>query len=195
MLKEINFDNIRIINPCIDYIDSYRIAIEEHRRNKVIDFAYPKVRTKRQITAFFKKLDRFSRGTDIPGGYVPTTSFWLVDGYNYLGSGDIRHYLTDNLRKLGGNIGYSIRPAAWRCGLGTIQLSMLLNEAKKLRIQKPIVTCFNENIASAKIIEKNGGVLIKKICNRFDGEDRLTRIYEIDLTHIFNYDMMSKSLE
>ncbi|MDR2183821.1 MAG: GNAT family N-acetyltransferase [Clostridiales bacterium] len=179
---KLNYEDIRLIVPQMSYMDSYRAAYEEYGRRGVEDFAYPKVASRRNAAAYLKRLENFRRGIDIPKGYVPSSGFWLVDGRHYLGSGDVRHYLTDNLRKLGGNIGYSINPLFWRRGLGTLQLQLLLKEAKKLHITKPVITCFDENTPSAKIIEKNGGVLIKKINNRFRGQDRLTRIYEIDLT-------------
>jgi len=182
---EIDFDNIHLAVPSMAYMDSYRAACIVYGTHGVEDFAYPDVATKRRATAYLKKIEKFRRGINLPVGYVPSSGFWLVDGQHYLGSGDIRHYLTDNLRQFGGNIGYSINPTFWRRGLGTLILSMLLDEARHLRIAKPIVTCFDTNTASAKIIEKNGGVLLHKINNTLRGTDRLTRVYEIDLTRGF----------
>ena len=181
----INYDNIRLIQPHMSYMDSYRGAVKEYYVRDVEDFAYPKVSTKRAAAAYLRRVENFRRGIDIPRGYVPSSGFWLVDGRHYLGSGDVRHYLNDNLRRLGGNIGYSINPLFWRLGLGTLQLALLLEEAVKLHITNPVVTCFDENIPSAKIIEKNGGVLMDVITNHFRGQSRLTRIYEIDLTWRF----------
>ena len=178
----IDFQNLHLIHPNLAYINSYRAAIAEYRRHGVEDFAYPTVATRRDAVKYLRRLERYRRGIHMPGGYVPSSAFWLVDGRNYLGSGDIRHFLDDNLRRLGGHIGYSIRPGAWRQGLGTVQLALLLKEAGQLGIPKAIVTCYDTNIASAKVIEKNGGVLIKKISNTFGEIERLTRIYEIDLT-------------
>ena len=182
---KINYDDIRLIQPNMHYMDSYRAAVKEYYARQVEDFAYPKVSTKRRAAAYLRRLENFRRGIDVPKGYVPCSSFWLVDGQHYLGSGDVRHYLNDRLRRLGGNIGYSVNPLFWRRGLGTLQLALLLKEAKKLHITKPIVTCFDANTPSAKIIEKNGGVLVDVMTNPFRGEHRLTRIYEIDLTQQF----------
>jgi len=182
MMRDINFDNIHLVVPDMTYMDSYRAAWDSYRAHGVEDFVYPDVATKRKAMAYLKKIENFRRGIDMPKGYVPSSGFWLVDGRHYLGSGDVRHYLNDNLRRFGGNIGYSINPMFWRLGLGTIMLSLLLIEAKRLRIARPIITCFDGNLASAKIIEKNGGVLLNKVNNRLRGADRLTRIYEIDLT-------------
>jgi len=166
-------------------MSSYRAAIKEYAKRNIVDFAYPNVSTKRKAKAYLKELENHRRGINIPKGRVPSSGFWLVDGTHYLGSGDIRHYLTDGLRRLGGNIGYSINPLFWQQGLGTLQLNLLLEEAKKLRIAKPIVTCFDDNAASAKVIEKNNGILLRTQDNDFRGSKRLTRIYEIDLTAQF----------
>jgi len=192
---KIDFNNIHLVLPCTAYMHSYREAIKEYRHHKVEDFAYPKVGTRREIAAFLRKADHFRRGINMPKGYVPSSAYWLVDGQNYLGSGDVRHFLNDNLRRLGGNIGYSIRPGAWRNGLGTLQLALLLVQAKKLRIYKPLVTCFDGNTASARIIEKNGGILLHKLSNSFGGQQRLTRIYEIDLTSNTEYAIMDEPLK
>ncbi|MCL2396974.1 MAG: GNAT family N-acetyltransferase [Defluviitaleaceae bacterium] len=181
-MREIDFNNIHLVQPCMKYMDSYREAIVEYLQQRVEDFAYPKVAGKRAAMAYLQRLDNMRRGIGVPIGFVPYSAFWLVDGRQYLGSGDVRHYLNDKLRRLGGNIGYSVRPSAWRRGLGTLQLALLLDEAAGLRISKPVVTCFDVNAASARVIEKNGGVLVSKVNNRIDGQDKLTRVYQIDLT-------------
>ena len=178
---KIDFDSIRLIEPCAEYMESFRSSFREYRLKRVEDFSYPRVNSRREQRAFLRRTKDNRLGRNMPSGRVPHSNFWLVDKYNYLGSGDIRHFLTDSLRKLGGNIGYSIRPAAWGQGLGTMQLALLLPEAKKLNIPAPIITCFEHNIASAKVIEKNGGILIEKTYNRYNGVDLLTRIYRINL--------------
>ena len=158
----------------------------EYMAHRVEDFAYPKLSNKRDIKAYLKRLDEFRAGK-VPDGFVPASAFWLVDGVHYLGSGDVRHALNAHLQRLGGNIGYSIRPAAWGKGLGTVQLAFLLQEARKLGVEKPIITCYDENFASIKIIERNGGVLVKKVVNRVYGKQRLTRIYEVNLNEYRHY--------
>ena len=46
----------------------------------------------------------------VDGWKVPSTTYWLyVDG-KPAGFGAVRHFLTDALRKAGGNIGYGIAP-------------------------------------------------------------------------------------
>ena len=78
-------------------------------------------------------------------------------GATILGVSSIRHFLTPYLLLQGGNIGYAIRPSQRQQGLGTFILSATLSEAKLLNLDKVLLVCEKANLASARIIEKNGG--------------------------------------
>lgn len=91
-------------------------------------------------------------------GYVPMSVYWLVDGEEFLGNLNLRHYLNDELLYMGGHIGYLIAPEHRRKGYGYKILELGLQEAKNRGLEKVLVTCDKQNIPSAKIIEHNGGV-------------------------------------
>ncbi|WP_152363289.1 GNAT family N-acetyltransferase [Microlunatus speluncae] len=93
-----------------------------------------------------------------PAGYVPGTTLWYVDGDDYLGRLAIRHRLTPKLLEVGGHIGYDVRPSARRRGHATAMLKAALPLAYELGIDSALVTCDEDNLASAKVIEHNGGV-------------------------------------
>ena len=113
--------------------------------------------------AYVRELEDRSRGGVLPAGWVPSTTFWLVrDGKAVLGSSGLRHRLTSDLKLEGGHIGYDIRPSERRKGYGTKILELTLEEAKEIGLERVLVTCDTDNLASAKIIRKNGG--------RFEGE-------------------------
>ena len=59
----------------------------------------------------------------------------------------------------GGHIGYGVRPSVRRRGYATEILRLSLVEARSIGIGDVRLTCDQENIASAKSIIKNGGVL------------------------------------
>lgn len=108
-------------------------------------------------------------------GHVPCTFFWVVDDADpttSLGSLAIRHRLTPFLIEAGGHIGYSVRPSARRRHVATDALRAALPECRTLGIDRVLVTCDDDNIGSARVIEANGGVLE-------DVRDRMRR-YWID---------------
>jgi len=81
------------------------------------------------------------------------------------------------MAKTGGNLGYYIRPSARNKGYGTKILELALVKAKKLGLQKVLITCDESNIPSKKIIEKNKGQFQDKVTG--EGEAKLR--YLIDL--------------
>ena len=95
----------------------------------------------------------------VDGWKVPSTTFWLyVDGIP-VGFGVVRHFLTDALRKQGGNIGYGIAPAYRGKGYGKELLSRLLKEANKRGIEEALITVHLDNLPSRAVALANGGVL------------------------------------
>ena len=105
---------------------------------------------------------------------------WLVDGEEFVGEISIRHRLTDALTRFGGHIGYGIRYSQWNKGRGTEMLSKALLYAKDvIGLDRVLLTCGDDNLGSARVIEKNGGMLQDKIINIINDKERLTRRYWI----------------
>jgi predicted acetyltransferase len=92
-------------------------------------------------------------------GRVHCTYRWIVEGDRVLGAIALRHELNDFLLRAGGHIGYGIRPSARRRGLATWALGRMLGEARVLGLDRVLIICEVDNIASAKTIERHGGVL------------------------------------
>jgi predicted acetyltransferase len=91
---------------------------------------------------------------------VPSTWLWIVDEADeVVGRVSIRHRLTDNLLQVGGHIGYAVIPSARRRGHATAALAQSLRIAAGLGIDPALVTCDDTNVASRRVIEKNGGQL------------------------------------
>lgn len=76
-----------------------------------------------------------------------------------MGRLSIRHQLADALRKMGGHIGYDVRPSARGRGHATSMLRAGLRVASGMGIDPALVTCDETNVASRKAIEHNGGLL------------------------------------
>ena len=112
-------------------------------------------------------------------GRVPATQYlaYRKADNKLVGMIQIRHELNDYLLKFGGHIGDSVRPSEQGKGYATEQICLALEKCKKLNIYKVLITCKKTNIASAKTIMKNNGVLENEVDN--DGETM--QRYWIDL--------------
>src|SRR5262249_44542572 len=77
---------------------------------------------------------------------------WIVDNGRILGGIVLRHIFDDRV----GHIGYGVRPSARRRGLASWALGEMLNEARAaLRVDRVLIPCLADNIASARTIEHN----------------------------------------
>lgn len=80
-----------------------------------------------------------------------------------IGQISIRHVLSENLKQVGGHIGYSIRASERQKGYGKLMLQMALPFVRKLGLEKALITCDDDNAGSIKVIEGAGGILQDKI--------------------------------
>ena len=172
--------NIKLIKPCEKYLESYLEACREFKTMGINSVSYHDPdKYDGWKDSIFQRCEDNSKGINLPEGYVPMTTFWLVDGKNYIGSGNIRHRLSESLKNFGGHIGYFIRKEYWGKGYGTLQLKLLLEKARELGIKKVLLTCDVDNIASTRVMEKNGGKRLDKIDVEVGGQLRSVYRYEI----------------
>ena len=107
-----------------------------------------------------------------PRNWVPDSQFISVrkaDG-RIVGMLDIRHELNEACLNLFGNIGYSIRASERRKGYATLQLALAKEICKTMGMEKILVSCHKENVASAKTIQYNGGVLENEVTDQRNSE-------------------------
>jgi predicted acetyltransferase len=120
-----------------------------------------------EATADFDGFVAARRGVRTRWG-VPSTVYWYVSGEHYLGTLVVRHELTPDLAEAGGHVGYHIVAPWRRAGHATRMLAAGLAECRRLGLERVLVTCDVENVASRKVILANGGVPD----GRAHGEDR-----------------------
>jgi predicted acetyltransferase len=104
----------------------------------------------------------FDRGIGLLDWMVPQSSYWLYQDAAVVGVGRIRHCLNDNLRETGGHIGYAIRKTRRGQGYGNKILALLLEECKALKIDRVQIGANVDNLASHKVILRNGGKWFKE---------------------------------
>ncbi len=118
---------------------------------------------------------------NIPEGKVPANTYFFVRTLDnkIIGMINIRHKLNEFLLNEGGHIGYSIRPTERKKGYGTIMLKLALQKCKELNLNKVLITCDKINVASAKVIQNNSGILENEIFSETFSE--IIQRYWIDL--------------
>jgi len=122
-----------------------------------------------------------AQGIGLADGWVPAHTFWLVRNETaIIGVLQIRHSLTQFLEAEGGHIGYSVRPSERGKGYATRMLAMALDEARRLGLKRVLITCDQRNVASARVIQKNGGRLENEVVSRVPGRI-YTQRYWIEL--------------
>ena len=169
-LKLVRYDEVSE-ESYIDYISEW-----ETLQEKVVPGA-----VRREGRSFSEMMDMWREDeTDIPvsQGFVPATLYFLTnDSGRILGGIHFRHYLNERLRQNGGHIGYGVRKSERRKGYAHEMLKLLLEEIKKLEIDKVMLTCDDDNVGSVKTIERCNGIMQDKVVF----ENKLTRRYWIIL--------------
>jgi len=94
-------------------------------------------------------------------GFVEGSQYILIDDVKnkVLGMVNLRHYLNDFLFRVGGHIGYSVRPDERGNGYGKLQLKLALEKMAELGVMDVLITCNCDNEPSGGTIEACGGVL------------------------------------
>ena len=167
----------KLIRPDRKYLQSYEEAREEYRLAfQPGEFPFLDL----SAEEFIEKAPAFEKGKELPHGWVPATYLWLVNETEFLAEVSIRHELTEALLRFGGNVGYWVRISAWKQGIGTELLRRALRYIRgNLPMDRVLITCNDDHFVSARIIEKNGGILQDRIENPNGERAKITRRYWI----------------
>ena len=173
-------EGITLIEPCEDLREAYIEYVKECREAGETMTPWVLDRPIDNFTSLLSWLKEQSKGIGIKEGFVSHSTFWLVDSNEQiLGVTNLRHALTEFLLREGGHIGYSVRPSERGKGYATAMVTLVLEKAKELGLEKVLITCDKDNPASARVIEKNGGKLDNELVSKESG--KMTQRYWIEL--------------
>ena len=125
------------------------------------------------LSDWLQHLEKAGSAASCGEGRSPSSTFLCIRERDQamVGICNIRHDIKQEyLMTIAGHIGYSIQPAERRKGYATEQLRLALLEAKKLGINRVLVTAADWNIGSQKTILANGGVLENTYYDTVDDE-------------------------
>jgi predicted acetyltransferase len=173
--------NVRLLRPSLELQSEFMDMVHDFVTAGEGEKEFECQHALKDTAKYINDCHNWEKGKNLPDGWVSESAFWLIRDDNViLGTSYLRHTLNDKLRIFGGNIGYKIRPGQRRKGYGTAILKLTITKAKLFGLKRVLITCDDDNIASAKIIEKNGGILKDK-CYREPLGSKLTRRYWIEL--------------
>ena len=121
-----------------------------------------------------------SKGIGLKPGQAPVTRYWLIDNDEYIGTLGLRKKITKKIKYHEGHMGFQIRPSKRKQGYGAEVLRLGLLKAKDAGLKSVYINCSEKNVASIKIIEKNGGVFMESEPDDISGTNSLH--YKIKLT-------------
>ncbi|HWY55687.1 MAG TPA: GNAT family N-acetyltransferase [Terriglobales bacterium] len=130
--------------------------------------------------AFYSLLSQMKAGGYPTPDIVPMDSYFIEANGRMLGEVYIRHRLSPHLENIGGHIGYKVRPTQRNRGIATAALKLALQELRQMGIERALLTCADTNQASARVIEKCGGVRIDD-ANTERGPERRYRVSTVPL--------------
>ncbi|MFA6729700.1 MAG: GNAT family N-acetyltransferase [Eubacteriales bacterium] len=153
--------NLILIKPSKEYLKEIR-----DYRNEFFDFnssfaGDSGLRKFEDINEWIEHCRLMENKETVPNSnLVEGEQFMLVhEGENrILGMINFRHYLNDHLAEIGGHIGYCVRPSERGKGYAKTMLSLCLNQCREFGLEKILLTCDENNVASKRTILACGGV-------------------------------------
>ena len=163
-----------LVDPNIKYIKSFKTYVNQYKERNDRFYLGIYEEAFDSFSKYVTLLEDNAQGKNLPYGWSAYRTFWLEDKGEILAVIRIR----DKDVEYYGHIGYDVAPLYRKKGYGTKILELGLEKAKKMGLKKIILTCLDKNWASQKIIEKNGGEMIKTIEN---DDGKIYYAYEVRL--------------
>lgn len=148
-------EKFKLIRPSLEYKkQAIEYIQEQNEYNSPINGVGGLNRYLEDYEGWLEKLEE-DRNRQITEERLPAETFFLIreNDNKIIGMINIRFALNKELRKVGGHIGYSIRPTERRKGYNKINLYLGLLECQKHGLKRVMLSCNKENLGSAKTIQ------------------------------------------
>jgi predicted acetyltransferase len=155
---------VRLLPPCWALLPSYESALERGWSPDLSrDVSRERLAALRADAAgFLRELASPRAEVELADGRrvarLPFRLFWISDG-EFAGTINFRHQPgTEELPPhVSGHVGYSVVPWKQRRGYASRALALVLPHCRAAGMKRVLVTCDDDNLASRKVIEANGG--------------------------------------
>ena len=149
---------MELVSPSLEFESEFSDFYDDFAKNDVENAEYYSA-GKVHFASYVQRLSNEEKGVNLREGYVPCSHFWLINNESSIvGAIRVRHNIENEFLALeAGHIGYDIAPSFRRKGHGKTMLQLVLEKAKELGVKEALVTADEDNVASRKVIESNGG--------------------------------------
>lgn len=155
---------MKLVLPCEKYKNSYYELIKMAELNgEISKLGNAQIKNGETFNMMLNRLKNRRRGLNISKSDVPATVYWIIEKNKIVGTIDLRHKLNKSYYERLGHIAYYIKPSERNKGYATKALALAKQKYAKKFISKILVTCYEDNAFSSKVIEKNGGILKEKV--------------------------------
>ena len=148
--------DVRLVRPARKFEASFNQMLTPYRRAGEQRYSLFFTCGKPDLSLYLQKSSELESKTNAPDS-APLSTYWLTEGDNIVGVIRIQHRLTESNAEVGGHIGFDVPHAHRGKGYGTVRLGLSLQMAKEFGINCALLACTKGNMASEKIIERNGG--------------------------------------
>ena len=171
-------EELILVKPSRDYLEQIYEYRKEFRDNNENMYGSSSLERFESIEKWIQWVERNYCEESCDKEFAPSYQFLTIRKLDnkVIGMINISDKLNDHLLRVGGHIGYSVLKSEREKGCGKEQLRLALLEARKLDINKVLITCDKDNFASRNTILSVNGVLE----NEIKDEDEIIQRYWIN---------------
>lgn len=163
---------LKLVEPSLDLKQAFQEVVWDYIHNKDTFYMNKYKTALEDFESYVLHLQELSKGINVEVGWVPFTTYWLVEDSGesprVIGNFRLRHERVESA----GHIGYDIRPSDRRKGYGHSILQLGLEKAKAFEFDEVYLTVDRINESSIRVIESAGGRFTREFFDEDTSETR-----------------------